>query len=53
LGRGLALGEGDDLALVGMEGRVEFSTESLVYGLKVVDSSLKGLAVGTQDGFHA
>ena len=43
----LALGEGGGLALAGTEGRVEFTTESLVLGLQVVDSSLKGLAVGT------
>src|SRR5262249_41368555 len=50
---GLALGEGPGLALAGAEGRVELTAEPLVLGLQVVDPSLKGLAVGTPDCFHA
>ena len=53
LGRGLALGEGGGLAFAGAGRLVELATEALVLGMQVVDSSLKGLAVGTPDGFHA
>jgi hypothetical protein len=49
----LALGKGPGLALASTQGRVEVTTEALVLGLQVVDPSLKGLAVGTSDCFHA
>jgi hypothetical protein len=50
---GLALGERPRLALAGPESRVELAAESLVLGLPVVDPSLKALAVGTPNRFHA
>ncbi len=53
VGLGLALGEGACLAFAGTEGGVELATEPLDFGLQVVNSSLKGLAVGTSDHFHA
>ena len=49
----LSLGEGGGLALAGTERLVELAAEALVLGLQVVDASLKGLAVGTPDRFHA
>jgi hypothetical protein len=51
--RGLALGKRPGLALAGTESRVELTTKSLVLGLQLVDPSLKELAVGTPDRFHA
>jgi hypothetical protein len=50
---GLAFGKGPGLALAGAEGHVELTAGSLVLGLQGVDLSLKGLAVGTPDRFHA
>jgi hypothetical protein len=50
---GLALGKGSGPALAGTEGRVELTAEALVLGFQVVDRSLKGLAVGSPDRFHA
>jgi hypothetical protein len=50
---GLALGEGGGLALAGTESRVELTAKSFVLGLQLVDPSLKGLAAGTSDRFHA
>ena len=50
---GLALGERPCLALAGTKGRVELTAEPRVLGLKVVDPSLKGLAVGTTHWLHA
>jgi hypothetical protein len=49
---GLALGKGAGLALSSAAGLIELTTQSLVLGLQVVDSSLKGLAVGTPNRFH-
>ena len=46
---GLALGEGSGLALAGAGCLVELTTQTLVLGLKVVNPSLEGLAVGTPD----
>ena len=50
---GCAFGEGGGLALAGAGRLVELAAEALVLGLQVVDASLKGLAVGTPDRFHA
>jgi hypothetical protein len=44
---GLALGEGSGLAFTGTGSLVELTAEAFVLGLKVVDPSLKRLAVGT------
>jgi hypothetical protein len=49
---GLAFGEGAGLALAGAGRLVELAAQAVVLGLQVVDASLKGLAAGTQDGFH-
>lgn len=49
----LALGKRAGLSLAGAEGLVELTMEPLVLGLQVVDPSLKGLAVGTPERFHA
>jgi hypothetical protein len=50
---GRALGEGSSLALAGTQGRVELTPQPLILGLEVVDSLLKGLAVGTPNRLHA
>jgi len=50
---GLALGKRPCLAFAGTERCGELTAEPLVLGLQVVDPSLKGLAGGTQDRFHA
>jgi hypothetical protein len=50
---GLALGEGGGLALAGAGRLVKLAAEALVFGLQVTEASLKGLAAGTRDGFHA
>ena len=52
LGRGRALGEGGGLALAGAGRLVELAAEALVLGLQVTETSLKGLAAGTQDELH-
>ena len=52
LGAGLTLCERGGLSLAGTEGLVELAAEALVLGLEVVDTLLKGLAAGTQDGLH-
>jgi hypothetical protein len=44
---GLALGEGSGLALAGAGSFVELTAEAFVLGLKLVDPSPEGLAVGT------
>jgi hypothetical protein len=49
----LSLGEGGGLALAGAGRLVELAAEALDLGLQVVQASLKGLAVGTPDRFHA
>jgi hypothetical protein len=50
---GRALGEGTRLAFTGTKGCIELTTQPLVFGLQIVDPSLKGFAVGAQDRFHA
>jgi hypothetical protein len=52
LAGGRPLGERSGLALAGAGRRVELAAEALVFGLQVTESSLKGLAAGTRDGFH-
>jgi hypothetical protein len=53
LAGGRALSKRGGLALAGAAQFVELAAETLVLGLQVVDPSLKGLAVGTPDRFHA
>jgi hypothetical protein len=50
---GLALREGSSLALAGTGRLLKLTAEALDLGLQVVDPSLKRLAVGTSDRFHA
>src|SRR5262245_39112107 len=49
---GLTLGERPGLSLAGTEGRVDLTTEALVFGLQVAEASLKGLAAGTRNEWH-
>jgi hypothetical protein len=49
---GLALGEGSGLAFTGAARLVELTAEAFVLGLKVVDPSLEGLAVGAPNRLH-
>jgi hypothetical protein len=49
---GLAPGEGRDLPLAGAGRLLKLTAESLVLGLEVTESPLKGLAAGTHDGLH-
>jgi hypothetical protein len=48
-----ALGKGGGLALASAGSLVELTAQALVLRLQVVEASLKGLAVGTPNRFHA
>ena len=52
IGFRIAFGKGPSLALAGTKCLVELTTQVLVFGLQVVNPSLKRLAVGTPNRFH-